>query len=364
MKEKSKQLEKVINEKINKTILLFYLMLMLLHTASAQTISPFNKLPVKDSSKNYSFIVSGHFHGASTNASSFPSSSLLANIDSINGLNPLFLMSLGDLFLDVNDSYISHYNYSLFSKLKMPMFNAVGNHDLAGNVYEKWYGKTFFFFSNNSELFIILNTEINDGSIKDEQLKLFANAMDTALLPQIKNVFIFSHRPVWAERIKKYDKLFSDNTRTAIGNNNFKEDIKPIIQKISKNKNVFWLSGSMGGMAPASFFFDKDDETNVTFMQTAIRDLPRDAMLQININGGIVSLKGISLTGQQLLHIEKYNMEYWNKTIAPEHLFNYRLLPYLAKQMLMHHFFWLGFFSCFLFIFCISFIRKRWKKRK
>jgi hypothetical protein len=246
----------------------------------------------------------------------------------------------------------------------MPLLNAVGNHDLAGNVYEKLYGKTFYSFTHNSELFIILNTEVNDGSIKDEQLSMFSKAMDDALKGEIKGVFIFSHRPIWSERIKKYEKLFSDNTRTAIGNNNFTEDIKPILQKISKHKNVFWISGSMGGMAPASFFYDKEEETNVTFMCTAIRDLPRDAMLQINVIDGIISMKGISLTGQHLLPIENYNLDYWNKNIAPEQTFNFRLLPYLTKQMLMHHYFWFGFSFCLILILCISFIRKRWKKRR
>ncbi len=359
-----KTLLKVIKGKVNKIISLFLGILFQSAIVSAQVVSPFNNLCIKDSSKSYSFIVSGHFHGASTNASTFPASSLLANIDSLNALNPLFLMSLGDMFLDVDDTYINHYRSSLFSKLKMPLLNAVGNHDLAHNVYEKLYGKTFYSFTHNSELYIVLNTEMNDGSIKDEQLKLLSNSIDTALTNKIKNVFIFSHRPIWAERIDKYKKLFSDNTRTAIGNNNFIEEIKPLLQKISKNKNVYWISGSMGGMAPASFFYDKEEETNVTYMCTAIRDLPRDAVLRIDFNDDIVSMKGISLTGQQLLPIENYNINYWNKNTAPEQSFNFRLLPYLTKQMLMHHYFWFGFGFCLLLIFCISFIRKRWKKRK
>ncbi len=338
--------------------------MVLMNNLSSQVTSPFNHLAIKDSLKDYSFVVSGHFHGASTNASTFPAATLLANIDSLNAIQPLFLMSLGDMFIDVNDTYINHYKNNLFNKLKIPLFNAVGNHDLTGNLYENLYGKTFFCFSHHSELFIVLNTEVNDGSIKNEQLKLFSNAMDTALGSEIKNVFIFSHRPIWAERINKYNKLFSDNTRTAIGSNNFTEDIKPLLQKISKIKNVFWLSGSMGGMAPASFFYDKEEETNVTFMQTAIRDLPRDAILQIIINNGAVSMKGISLTGQHLEPIENYNIDYWNKTTAPEQSFNFRLLPYLTKQILINYVFWFGFFFCLILIFSFTFIRKRWRRKK
>jgi len=359
-----KTLLKVTKKNRNRLFLIYLGALFLINPLFAQVVSPFNNLPVKDTASDYSFVVSGHFHGASTNASTFPAATLLANIDSLNAIQPLFLMSLGDMFIDVNDTYISHYKNNLFNKLKMPLFNAVGNHDLAGNLYENRYGKTFFFFSHRSELFIVLNTEMNDGSIKEEQLKLFLNAMDTALGNTIKNVFIFSHRPVWAESIDKYNKLFSDNTRTTIGSNNFNEVIKPLLNKISKTKNVFWISGSMGGMAPASFFYDKEAETKVTFMQTAIRDLPRDAMLQISVKGGNVSMNGISLTGQKLEPIEHYNMDYWNKTVAPEQAFNFRLLPYLTKQMLINHVFWFGFFSCLILIFTLTFIRKRWRRKK
>ncbi|MGQ0827752.1 MAG: metallophosphoesterase family protein [Bacteroidota bacterium] len=336
---------------------------MLLYNLSAQVKSPFNKLPVSDTSLNYSFIVSGHFHGASTNVSTYPASTLLANIDTLNALKPSFLISLGDLFLDVNEMYIDHYQKSLFDKLQMPLFNAVGNHDLAnGKSYEKTFGKTFYSFTKNSELYIVLNTEINDGTIKGEQLEFLKEVVKSASSEQVKNVFIFSHRPVWAESIKKYKKLFKDNTRSVLGNN-FLKDILPLLQKISENKNVHWLSGSMGG-GPASFFYDKDAETKITFIQTAIRDLPRDAVLQINVINNIVSFKGISLTAQQLGPIESYNIEYWSKTIPIQEKFNFRLLPYLTIQILKHQFFWIGFISCGILALFFTLIIKQWKKRK
>jgi hypothetical protein len=119
----------------------------------------------------------------------------------------------------------------------------------------------------------------------------------------------------------------------------------------------------MGG-GPSSFFYDKDDATNVTFIQTAIRDLPRDAVLLVNINNGGVLLKGISLTGKVLEPVEHYNIDYWNKTVPPEQNFNFRLLPYLTIQMISHIDFWVGaIFASLLFV-VFLFIRKRWKKRR
>jgi len=340
------------------------ILLLAAHTLVAQIVSPFNRREVKDTSAALSFIVSGHFHGASTNISGFPASSLQANIDTLNALHPGFLMSLGDLFLDVNDTYIAHYRKSLFDKLQMPLFNAVGNHDLAnGNMYEKVFGKEYFTFTIHNTLIVVLNTEQDNGSIKGDQLDMLKNAIGSIAEKKITNVFIFSHRPVWAESITKYQKLFEGNTRSLL-TTNFNSDIIPLLKSVPKSTGIYWLSGSMGGTAPASFFYDKDAETNVTFMQTAIRDLPRDAALQVNVNNNSVSLKGISFTGQQLQPIESYNMDFWRSTIAPEQKFNYRLLPYLALQMILHFDFWIGFVCALLLTLIIALLRKRWKRKR
>lgn len=352
----------MIKRKINKIITLAFLCGLVLHTLSAQVISPFNKLSVSDTSVNYSFIVSGHFHGASTNTSTYPASTLLANIDTLNKLKPFFLVSLGDLFLDVNNTYIEHYQKSLFNKLQMPLFNAVGNHDLSnGNMYETIYPKTFFEFKKNTELFIVLNTELNDGSIKGEQFELLKNSINKAKKENLKNIFIFSHRPVWAEGSPKYSKLFNGNTHSQFGSPNFEKEIHPLLE--ASTIPVYWISGSMAD-APASFFYDKDKNSSVTFIQTAIRDLPRDAMLQVNVADGKILLKGISLTGQVLEPIENYNIEYWNRTIPVEQKFNFRLLPYLIIQMLKHYYFWIGFACSAFLILLLAFIKKRWTKRK
>jgi hypothetical protein len=347
----------------NKIAWFFLALAFLVETATAQ-ISPFNKRAVKDTSGVYSFIISGHFHGESSNASTFPASTILAGIDTINSLEPRFLMSLGDMFLDVDDTYIRNYDRSLFRKLKAPLFNAVGNHDLSnGNMYEKIYGQTYYTFRTGTEYFIVLNTEINDGSIKNEQLDFLKRAVDTALMPGIKNVFICSHRPVWSENNIRYKDLFAGNTRTAIGKNNFDDVIEPLINKISRAKNIYWISGSLAN-GPASFFYDRNDEAGITYMQTAIRDLPRDAILMVTSDNGKISFKGVSLTGQNIEAVENYNLSYWKANCKVKEPFNFRLLPYMIMRMLLHYYFWTGFLFSFLLFFALRTLFKKWKRKE
>ncbi len=336
---------------------------MVVQLLSAQIISPFNKLSIIDTNTSYTFLVSGHFHGASYNKSTLPAATLLAGIDTINSFRSSFFISLGDLFLDASETYINNYQKKLFNKLDMPLFNAVGNHDVSNdNFYEKNYGKTFYSFTCNSEFFIVLNTELNDGSIKDEQLTFLETALKEANSAKIKNIFIFSHRPIWSENNPVYSELFAGNTRTSFGENNYEDEVKPLLLDISKSKSIYWMSGSMAD-APASFFYHKELESNITYMQTAIRDLARDAVLKVNVLDGNVSFNGISLTGQSLSSIETYNLDFWNKNSVVDEPFNYRLLPYLTKKMLSGYDFWIGFVSSLLLLLILRFIVIKWKRR-
>jgi hypothetical protein len=99
-------------------------------------------------------------------------------------------------------------------------------------------------------------------------------------------------------------------------------------------------------------------------MQTAIRDQERDAALLVDVNNGVVSFAGISFTGQKLDDIKNYDINYWLGTKPIDTKFNFRLLPYLIKKVVLHSYFWMGFFSSLflLFIFRISY--RKWKRKK
>jgi hypothetical protein len=352
----------MMKNKTIKTSLLFSFVLMSV-IASAQIRSPFNQRLLTDTASTNVFIVSGHFHGSSNNGSTFPAATLLAGIDTLNAMKPAFLMSLGDLFLDVDDRYIRHYQQSLFNKLQMPLFNAVGNHDVSNkNRYEKEYGKAYYSFVNKGTLFIVMNTELNDGSIKDEQLKMFKDVLKKAKEDAVKNVFIFSHRPVWAEENPAYTDIFRENTRSRFGAPNYEKEIKPLLENLTIP--VYWISGSMGN-GPACFFYDKDKKSGITYMQTAIRDTPRDAVLLVSIVNGQVLFKGVSLTGEELQPIENYDVVYWKQatkeTVTP---FRYRMLPHLTYQMIRHCYFWIGAISGICLLIILRSVIKKWKRKK
>lgn len=327
---------------------------LLTEILSAQITSPFNKLTVEvDSSSEYSFFVSGHFHGSSKNTSGLPAKTVLNNIAEINDAQPKFIVSLGDLFLDVKND-IKNYTDTLFNKLHSPLFNVVGNHDLSGSVYQDKYGELYFSFTYKTEKFIFLDTETNDGSIVNDQKK-FLQA-ELANISGIKNIFIFSHRLIWAEDHPELKNLFLDNTRSSKPGN-FRTEILPELQKVPKSISILFGGGSMGNV-PAPFFFHS--ENNITYFATAIRDTPKDAFLKVTVNDGKISFSSFALP----MSPEYYNLKYYNPQEKKSNPFNWRLVPLYTKQAVSHRYFWYGVICIIIPCIMIWLLFKRKRKKK
>ena len=325
---------------------------------SAQTSLNNQPLDSTINPSDFTFIVTGHIYGDGTNQSGYPASTFLGNLDRIIQLNPTFIWFTGDVFKDIENNYIN-YQHSLFSKVDFPMYNAVGNHDLTGNYYQENIGDTWFAYSIGNNLFITLDSENDDSKIEGEQLEFLKTNLENAVSSKIKNVFITSHRPIWAETNPDFVGLFSDNTRSVLGDN-FIVEIQPLLMNYKNDFAFYWFSGSMGSV-PVSFFYHKED--HITFIQTAIRNLERDAILKVNIKDDKVGFQTISLTGQQLESLENYNLEYWKDYRKPTVKFNYRLIPLYIKQMLISRYFWYGMGLMLLFVFGFNRVRARLKKK-
>ena len=348
--------------------LITFLLLLSFVSAQAQR-SPFNGLEVlpADSTGHYRILIGGHFHGESTNRSGYPAATLLANLDTINKLGANLFLSTGDLFMDpVND--MPRYQRALFSKLKMPLFNAPGNHDRSGRINGRLTGmipcgrkcihmdpshdiKGSCIPSDSDDVFFdyayFLDTESDDGSIVGAEFEVLEMFAGKVMFIDSGNVFFISHRPIWSEDDPQYSPLFKDNTRSLTGTN-FQKDVYPLLEKIAEHAHVYWISGSLGGSAPSSIFFQEHAKNNlsrhggITYIQCAIRDEPRDALLIADVYPDTVKWSSFSLTGQKLLAPEAYNAAWWREHIGKSEGFNWRLLPYLVKTTVLRKEFWWG----------------------
>lgn len=310
--------------------------------------SPYNGLEVlpADSNGHYRILIGGHFHGESTNRSGYPAATLLANIDTINSLGANLFLSTGDLFMDpVND--LPRYQKAFFSKLKMPFFNAPGNHDVTRrgdgvvvefDLYQSFQLDPFMAARKDLVHGLLLDTEHEGGRFGEHELERI-RVVGASAQPG-STVFIISHRPIWAEEDPQYSPLFQGNTRSVLGTN-FGKDVYPLLEQIAKHAHVYWISGSMGGTAQSSIFFQQH-APNITFIQSAIRNEPRDALLIADVYPDTVKWSALSLTGQKLLAPEAYDAAWWKARLGHTEGFNWKLLPYLVKTTVLHRAFWWG----------------------
>lgn len=330
---------------------------ILLFSAAWAQHSKINKqtLEIKNP-KDFSFVVVGHIHGSSQNTAGFPASTFLGNLDAINTWNTSFMASLGDLFLAPSKEK-GNYEKCFFSKYKAPIFNAVGNHDIEDFNWQKNYGPTTYNWEIDGHQFMVIDLERGNGSLEEFQIQMLKSLVNK--LKNGKNLFVFGHRPVFTEGHPKLNDVFPDNTASGT---NFREVALPLLKKIPPQSHAYWFGGSIGGMAPVSYFYHPE-KNNIHFIATAIRDLPRDGVLLCQVKNDRVHFDCKSLTGQKLQNLTSYNLKYW-QTHDNSKPFNWRLLPLYTYQMLTSWHFWLGVFFTILGYFSIRFILNLIRKRK
>lgn len=321
-------------------------------------VSPFNGRPIvpPDSTGAYRLLFGGHFHGSSTNASGYPAATVLASIDAINATGANVLLSTGDLFMDP-DRDSARFVASLFRELELPLFNAPGNHDLQGEAFAA--GRRMpQVLAMGSDRIVLFDTERDDSRLKGDQLKVLEELADSGAAG--RRVFVVSHRPIWSEGDPRYSDLFSGNTRSVL-DPGFKTEVLPLVRRIARQGEVFWISGSMAGRARSSIFF-QPEERNITYIQCAVRDQLRDALLIADVSPSGVRWKGMSLTGDTLLAVREYDAVWWRTRLGEADEFNWRLLPYLVKKTVLQPAFAYGLVAgvvlMLLVLFCL------WRRRK
>jgi len=128
-------------------------------------------------------------------------------VEQLNLLQPAFVLSVGDLI----EGYSTDSNriaqewrefQSFTSKLQMPFFYVVGNHDIANPTQEKaWeekFGRRYYHFVYKDVLFLMLCTEDPPGkgdSISPAQAEYVKKAL--ADNKAVRWTIVALHRPIW-----------------------------------------------------------------------------------------------------------------------------------------------------------------------
>ena len=327
------------------------------------------KIDLSNKLGNYRFIVGGHLYGsARLKNSKFPSSSLLGNIENLKKKKAKFFVSLGDNYRTPSRYQMALFRKLVIDRLGLPFYIAPGNHDGANSKqYADEFGTSYFSFEIGSELFIFLNTEFPNGNIIGKQKIFFMRSINSAAKNKnLKNIFIFTHKLIWATSRPRYKNVISNvNAKKQYEDSNFTTEILPKLKVVAKNKNVYWGSGDVGNPPSLGLFYQKDTTDGITYFATGIGDTEQDALLLVEIfDKGKVGFKVIPLANNETMLIQNYNLDFWDA-----HYAFFLTLKRKVLRVLPHSYFKYGIFAGILvcliltFLFLIPVIVKSFRRK-
>ena len=230
----------------------------------------------------YSFFIAGHTYG---------------HIDSNNvGLHPpfeaKFPMINNDPFLEMGFLTGDMVRFpteqdweevdSAVSKINMPVHYVAGNHDMKDpELYEERYGKGYFHFTHNQDLFIVLNANIEEWLIDEEQLNYLKTVVSQEA-SSAENIYVLFHQLLWWSPTNEFSRLNVNNVITRPDTVNFWAEIEPIFNSLPNN--VVMLAGDLGAhfgyFWPSYFYYAYD---NITFVASGMGNFQSDNFIIVDV---------------------------------------------------------------------------------
>jgi len=162
--------------------------------------------PDQYSTKNFSFFVAGYVYSQS--GIYLPFKEKFEHIN--NDTSIKFGVLAGDIVSDGLAEQWDSVDMDI-TELEMPVYFALGNHDNRNRrLFKSRYGNTYYNFTYNNDLFIILDPNIDGWNISGDQLNFLKQEL-SEIEPVIDNVFVFFHQLLWWSNDNKYSKVIPNS---------------------------------------------------------------------------------------------------------------------------------------------------------
>ena len=288
-------------------------------------ISGINHIPL-DTQKTgaFQFLTLGHIYGDPNSPSedgNFPAQSLMSFLPELQVKKPDMLVLLGDIVPNGSTEYFEILENRFLEKFAFPIFNAVGNHDVEErSTYETRYGPTYLSFFYSSAAFLIIDTEQNPCRIPINQYEMMRDTLASSLDDEkIKNIFIFMHKvlfidnEIFADEYGLEHAFLKPNRWECYQENDYTEILSDLILPAAQIKPVYWFAGDVGAWGGnLSPYYQPYPDSGLTMIAVGIGDAKEDAAAFVSVSEtGDVNIEFISLTGEEMMQVEEYNLDYW-----------------------------------------------------
>lgn len=291
----------------------------------ALTINPdrvsLNQVDLKDRpAGEYAFLATGHIYGRPGEEHSHPASTFVEMVPTINAMDLDIVFLLGDMVPNPSMAYLEKLESSALNRLEMPVFNAVGNHDVRDRAfYEQRYGPTYYTFQHGPAAFIILDTEIDPGRITSSQKAFLDSAIEAASSdPQVKFIFVMMHKVLFipAETVTTLFEsgvaAAAPNAKENYGDPQFGSILNETLIPAARLKPVYLIAGDVGAWGGNfSPYYQKHPDADLTMLAAGFGDTEQDAALWVRYNSAQVEFAFILPNGESVLDYSERNLDYY-----------------------------------------------------
>ena len=246
--------------------------------------------------EGYSFFIAGHTYG--TPGSKYEG--IYKPFKSNKRLKECTFLPFGFLLGDTVVKASNHEFDILKNDIKSfrdntKIFIATGNHEVGIGPYnakrdiyiENFGAETYKYIEYKNDLFVILDTNINNWNLSNGQMLMLKNLKSNER--KYENVFIFSHQIFWIEDGNpEFLGLIPNSHEGRAKKLNFWKEVFPIAKEIGDN--LFFFAGDVGAFNNKSEFFYRSI-SGVEFFATGMGGGQRDNFMLIHVDEKKVNIE-------------------------------------------------------------------------
>ena len=186
----------------------------------------------------------------------------------------------------------------------------VGNHDMSDRkLFETRYGKTYYSFSQEKDLFIILDPNLDGWNISHEQLQFLKDELQQKAA-DADHVFVLFHQVLWWSPDNIFKNVDINSLDGRADTINYWKEVEPLFHSLSVP--VYLFAGDVGAFATGDEFMYYQYD-NITLIASGMGGEVRDNFVIVDVySDARVSFRLIALNGDDIHamgHLEDYRLE-------------------------------------------------------
>lgn len=255
-------------------------------------VAQVHNLSAQNDTVVYSFFAAGHTYGNPNHPHyglHYPFVDYFPTINNYPSMKMGFLT--GDVVKHPTAAYWDSAQIDI-DKLNMPVYIAVGNHDM-GEEFINRFGDYYYSFIYNNDLFIVLTPGLDAWNISGDQLAFLENTLDSNYT-SVNNIFIFLHELIWWSPTNEYHNVHINYPPYYPGSTNFDTVVKPLL--LSYPNNITIYAGDLGCTnAVSPFMYHHFD--NITLIGSGMGGGVRDNIIITNVYNDSVYYDLVAING-------------------------------------------------------------------